>query len=66
MGGTCSTYGERRDVYRVLVGKPVGRRPHGRTRRRWEDHIKMYLHELGCGEWTGSRWLRIGIGVVHV
>jgi hypothetical protein len=39
---------ERRDVYRVLVGKPEGKRPLGRPRRRWEDNIKMDLQELGC------------------
>jgi hypothetical protein len=36
-------------VYRVLVGKPEGRRPLGRPRRRWEDNIRMYLREVGCG-----------------
>jgi len=66
MGGACSTYGERRDVYRVLVGKPEVKKPIGRIRRRWEDNIKTYLQELGCGEWTGSRWLRIGTGVGHM
>jgi hypothetical protein len=35
--------GERRGVYRVLVGKPEGKRPHGRPRRRWEDNIKIDL-----------------------
>ena len=43
MGGVRSTYGERRGVYRVLVVKPVGKRPFGRPRRRWEDNIKMDL-----------------------
>ena len=43
MGGTCSTYGERRGVYRVLVGKPEGKRPLGRHRLRWEVNIKMDL-----------------------
>ena len=42
MGGACSVYGERRGVYRVLVGKPEGKRPLGRSRRRWEDKIKMW------------------------
>ena len=44
--------GEGRSVYRVLVGKPEGKRPQGRTRQRWED-IKMDLQELGgvCGDW---------------
>ena len=43
----CSTYGERRGVYRVLVGKPDGKRPLGRPRRRWENNIKMDLQEVG-------------------
>ena len=41
--------GERRGVYRVLVGKREGKRPLGRPRRRWEDNIKMDLQEVGCG-----------------
>jgi len=41
--------GERRDVYRVLVGKPGGKKPQGRPRHRWEDTIKMDLQEMGCG-----------------
>jgi hypothetical protein len=45
------------------VGKPEGRRPLGRPRRRWEDNIKMDLQEVGWwGAWTGSIWLRIGTG----
>jgi hypothetical protein len=52
--------GERRGAYRALVGKPEGRRPLGRPRRRWEDNIKMDLREVGWGAWTGSIWLRIG------
>jgi hypothetical protein len=43
--------GERRDVYSVLVGKPEGKRPLWRPRRRWEDNIKMKLQEIGCGDW---------------
>jgi hypothetical protein len=45
---------EGRNVYRVLVGKPKGKRPLERTRHRWEDRIKMDLREIGCGgcvEW---------------
>ena len=44
---------EGRGVYRVLVGKPEGKRPMGRPRRRWEDNIKMDLQEVGrsCGDW---------------
>jgi len=43
MGGTCSACGERRDVFRVLVGKTERKRPLGRPRRGWEDNIKMNL-----------------------
>jgi hypothetical protein len=41
IGRTCSTYGERRNAYKALVGKPEGRRPLARPRRRWEDNNKM-------------------------
>jgi len=59
--------GEMRGVYRVLVGKPEGRRQLGRPKRRWEDNIKMDLHEVGWGGvWTGSNWLRIGTGGGHL
>jgi len=40
---------ERGGVYRFLVGKPEGKRPLGRLRRRWEDNIRMDLQEVGCG-----------------
>jgi len=40
---------ERRGIYRVLVGKPEGKRPLGRPKYRWEDDIKMDLQEVGCG-----------------
>ena len=45
--------GEERGVHRVLVGKPEGKRPLGRPKRRWEDNIKMDLQEGGgrCGDW---------------
>ena len=46
MGDVCSTYGESRGAYRVLVGKPEGKRPLGRPRHRWEDNIKMSLQEV--------------------
>ena len=48
MGVGCSTYGKRRDVYRVLVGKPEEKSPVGRLRHRWEDNIKMDFQEVGC------------------
>jgi hypothetical protein len=47
MGGECRAYGG--GVYRVLVGKPEGKRPLGRPRRRWVYNIKMDLQEVGCG-----------------
>jgi len=55
MGWACGAYGEEREVYRVLVGKPEGKRPMGRPRRRWVDNIRMYLQEVGCGcmDWIG-------------
>jgi len=49
MGGACSVYGGWERLYKVLVGKPVGMRPIGRPRHRWEDNIKMDLQEVGCG-----------------
>jgi hypothetical protein len=51
-----------RDVYRVLMGKPEGKRPLGRLRRRREFNIKMDLKEVERGAWTGSMWIRIGAG----
>ena len=58
--------GERRGIYRVLVGKPEGKRPLRRPRPRWEDNIKIDLQEVGCGVWTGSSWLRVGTGGGHL
>jgi hypothetical protein len=58
---------EDRDVYRVLVGKPEGKRPMGRPSHRWEDNIKMDLQEDGRGVMgTGWSWLRIGAGGGHL
>jgi len=48
--------GERRGVCRLLVGKPEGKRPLGRPRRRWEDNIKMDLQEVECG---GMGWIEL-------
>ena len=56
MERACSTYGEKRGVYRVLVGKPGGKRPLGRHRRRWEDNIKIDLQEVGSG---GVDWIEM-------
>ena len=49
----CARMEEGRGVHKVLVGKPEGKRPLGRTRRRWEDNIKMDLQKVGrgCGDW---------------
>ena len=61
--GHVARMGEERGVYRVLVGKPEGKRPLGRPRRRWVDNIRMDLQEVGCGymDWIGltqdrDRW----------
>jgi hypothetical protein len=48
--------GEERKVYKVLVGKPEGKRPLGRPRRRWEDGIRMDVREIGLG---GVDWIRL-------
>jgi hypothetical protein len=53
--------GEGRNVYRVLVGKPEGKRSLGKPRCRWGDGIKMELRGIGWGGvWSGFSWLRIG------
>ena len=54
--GHVARMGDRRGVYRVLVGNPEGKRPLGRFRRRWEDNIKMDLQEVGCG---GMDWIEL-------
>jgi len=65
--------GEERRVYRVLVGKPKGRRPLGRTRRRWADNIRMDLQEVGCVymDWIGltqdkDRWRTLVSAVTNL
>jgi len=67
--GHVAHVGEKKGIYRVLVGKLAGKRPRGRPRRRWEDDIKMDLQEVGCGvmDWIElaqdrNRWRAI----VHV
>jgi hypothetical protein len=69
MGGACSADGEERGV----VGKPEGKRPLGRPRRRWDDNIKMDLQEVGCGDidWIGlaldrDRWQEILNAVMNL
>jgi hypothetical protein len=51
---TCSTNGEKRNACRIFVGKPEGRRPVGRTRRKWVDNINIDLGEIG---WSGIDWI---------
>jgi len=64
---------EGRGVYRVLVGKPGGKKPLGKPRRRWEDNIKMHLQEVGCGvmDWIElaqdrDRWWALVNGVMNL
>jgi len=52
----CNVWGRGEALYRVLVGKPEGKRPRGRPRHRWEDHIKMALPEVECG---GMDWIEL-------
>jgi hypothetical protein len=54
--------GEERKLYKVLLGKPEGKRPLRQPRHRWEDGIRMDLRETGLGVSTGFNWLRIGTG----
>jgi hypothetical protein len=54
IGRACSTNGEKRNAYRLLVGKPEGKRPQGRPRHRWVDNIKMDPREIG---WVGMDWI---------
>jgi hypothetical protein len=54
MGRTCSTNGEKRNAFRILVGKPEGKRPLGRPRSMWMNNIKMDLSEIG---WGGMDWI---------
>ena len=56
MGRACSTYGARRGVYRVLVGKPEAKRPLGRPSCRWVDNIRMDIQEVGC---RGMDWIEL-------
>jgi len=70
--GHVARIGKGRGVYRVLVGKPEGRRPLGRPRRRWVDNISMDLQEVGCGymDWIGlaqdrDRWRTLVSAVMN-
>jgi hypothetical protein len=59
MGRACSTNGEKRNAYRILVGNPEGKRPLGRPRRRWGTILKWILERQDAMVWIGSIWLRI-------
>jgi hypothetical protein len=54
IGGKCSTNGEKRNAYRILVGRSEGKRQLGRSRHKWEDNIKMDVREIG---WVGMDWI---------
>jgi hypothetical protein len=54
--GNGARIGEKSNAYRILVGKPEGRTPLGRPRRKWEDNIKMDLREIG---WRGMDWIHV-------
>ena len=58
--GHVAHIGESRGIYRVLVGKPEGKRPLGRPRYKWEDNIKTNLQAVGCGDidWINVAWER--------
>ena len=71
--GHVESMGEERGVYRVLVGKPEGKRPLGRPRRRWVDNIRTDLQEVGCGymDWSGraqdiDRWWMLVSAVMNL
>jgi hypothetical protein len=73
MGGPCSTNGEKRNAYSLLVGEPEGKRPLGEPRRRWVDDIRMDLGEVGCGDvnWIGlskdrNRWRAVVNSVLNL
>jgi len=60
--GYVARMGEEKGACKVLLGKPEGRRPLGRPRRRWVDNIRMDLRRWDVGIWTGLGWPRIGTG----
>ena len=71
--GHVARMGEERELYRVLVGEPEGRRPLRRPRRRWVDNIRMDLPEVGCGymDWIGlaqdrDRWWTLVSAVMNL
>ena len=55
---------EGRSVFKILTGKPTGKRPFGRPRRRWEDNIRMDLEEIGINSMRGIGLIRLRIGII--
>jgi hypothetical protein len=73
MGGSCSTYGGKEECFRLLVGKPEGKRPLERPRRMWVDNIMIDLGGVGWGDvdWTGlsknrNRWRALVNSVLNL
>jgi hypothetical protein len=73
MGGPCSTNGEKRNAYRLLVGQPEGKRQLGIPRRRWVDNIRRDIGEVGWGDvyWIGlakdrNRWRALVNSVLNL
>ena len=66
LAGHVARMGEGRGVHRVLVGEPEGKRPLGRSRRRWEDNIKWIFRKWEGVVRTGCSWLKIGTGGGHL
>jgi len=71
--GHVAGMGDEKGAYRVLLGKPEGKRPLGRPRRRWVDNIRMDLQEVGCGymDWIGlaqdrDRWRTLVSAVMNL
>jgi hypothetical protein len=62
MGGACSTHGGEESCVHVSGGKPEGKKPLGRPKRRWEDNIRRIFKEWDVGIRSGLGWLRIGTG----
>jgi hypothetical protein len=73
MSGACSTNGEKRNAYKLLVGNPEGKRPLGRPKHRWVNNIRMDLVEVGWGnvDWIGlaqdrDRWRALVNSVLNL
>jgi hypothetical protein len=62
--GHVARIGEERKLYRFLIGKPEGSKPLEKSKRRWEDGIRMDLREIVWGVWSGFTWFRLGTGGV--